>query len=336
MTPLWLTILLLLGSAIVIYLSCELFVNGVEWVGAKLAVGQKATGSILAAFGTALPESAVTLVAVAFGATVASKELGVGAALGGPLALATIAYATIGVCLLLSRQTLPKTPEVRAQFRGLARDQGWFLMIFAVKIALGLIAFAWKPWLGILFFVAYGLYVRQEMGGDGGDEEGEREPLKFAPRAAEPGTAIALIQTGIALVIIFAASRVFVSQLGILAPALGLPPQLVALLLSPIATELPETMNAIIWIRQGKHRLALANVSGAMMIQATIPTAFGLFWTPWLLGTPLLVAAGATAIAVAIMFFSFRAGVVSRRLLAAMGLLYVAFAATIVALHITA
>ena len=53
---------------------------------------------------------------------------------------------------------------------------------------------------------------------------------------------------------------------------------LVALLLSPVATELPETLNAWIWVRQGKERLALANISGAMMIQATIPTALGLFF----------------------------------------------------------
>ena len=79
--------------------------------------------------------------------------------------------------------------------------------------------------------------------------------------------------------VIFAASRVFVGQLNALGPALGLKPQLLALLLSPIATELPETMNAIIWVRQGKHRLALANISGAMMIQATVPSAFGLFYT---------------------------------------------------------
>jgi cation:H+ antiporter len=79
-----LSIALLLGSAVVIYLACEFFVNGVEWVGHRMAVGQKATGTILAAFGTALPESVVTLVAVAFGTSAASKELGVGAALGGP------------------------------------------------------------------------------------------------------------------------------------------------------------------------------------------------------------------------------------------------------------
>jgi cation:H+ antiporter len=29
---------------------------------------------------------------------------------------------------------------------------------------------------------------------------------------------------------------------------------------------MPKTMNAVIWVRQGKERLALANISGAMMI----------------------------------------------------------------------
>jgi cation:H+ antiporter len=333
MPHLWVTVALLLGSAIVIYLSCELFVNGVEWVGEKLAVGQKATGSILAAFGTALPESVVTLVAVA-GGTAVGKELGVGAALGGPLALSTIAYATVGVTLLLARKKLLKTAEIKAEFRNLSRDQGWFLLIFAAKITLGLIAFAWKPWLGILFLGAYALYVRQEMSGHSGDEEGDREPLTFQRHAAIPSTLMALLQTGLALLVIFVASRTFVAQLEALGPLLGLPPQLLALLLSPIATELPETMNAIIWVRQGKHRLALANISGAMMIQATVPTAFGLFWTPWLLDAPLLLAAGVTALAVILMFLAFRAGMISRRLLAAMALLYLVFAGLLVTLHL--
>ena len=335
MHSLWFHFALLIGAAIAIYLSCELFVNGVEWVGRKLAVGQKATGSILAAFGTALPESVVTLVAVAFGGSVAAKELGVGAALGGPLALSTVAYATVGIVLLLSRRQLPRTPEICADFRVLARDQGWFLGIFVFKIGLGLIAFAWKPWLGILFLAAYGLYIRQEMAGGGGEEEGdESEPLTFARHAGVPGTGIAILQTSLALIVIFLASRLFVAQLGALGPALGLEPQLLALLLSPIATELPETMNAIIWVRQGKYRLALANISGAMMIQATIPTAFGLFWTPWMLGAPLLLAGGITALAILGMFLAFRAGLVSRWLLAAMGLLYLVFAGLLIVLHL--
>ncbi|NKI98649.1 sodium:calcium antiporter [Novosphingobium sp. SG707] len=334
MSSLTITIALLLGSAVVIYLACEYFVNGVEWVGEKMDVGQKATGTILAAFGTALPESVVTLVAVAFGTGAAAKELGVGAALGGPLALSTIAYATVGVVLLLTGRRLAASSDMAHTFRHLSKDQGWFLAIFAAKITLGLLAFAWKPWLGVLFLAAYALYVRQELGGEGDDAEEGIEPLKFQPGRAVPATAMAVFQVLVALVVIFVASQTFVRQLEALGPALGLRPQLLALLFSPIATELPETMNAIIWVRQGKYKLALANISGAMMIQATIPTALGLFFTPWLLTPPLLVAAGATMAAILIMFLVFRRGMASRGLLAGMGLLYLVFAGVIAALHL--
>lgn len=329
-----LTIALLLGSAAVIYLACEVFVNGVEWLGRNLAVGEQATGSILAAFGTALPESVVTFVAVVFGASAAQKQIGVGAALGGPLVLSTIAYATVGVVLIACRLKLPKTPAIKRDFRNLARDQGWFLTIFAAKIGLGLIAFAWKPWLGALFLAAYGAYFWKEMHGEGDIEAQELEPLKLMPRSARPPTWAAALQTFAALIVIFAASRLFVTELGVLGPVLGLKPQLLALLLSPIATELPETLNAIIWVRQGKHRLALANISGAMMIQATVPTAFGLFFTPWVLDPALLIGAGVTALAVLAMYIAFHKGFISRGFLAAMAGFYGLFAALVLGLRL--
>jgi cation:H+ antiporter len=334
MNPLILPIALLLGSAAVIYLACEYFVNGVEWVGRRFSVGEQATGSILAAFGTALPESVVTFVAVAFGASAAQKQIGVGAALGGPLVLSTIAYATVGVVLIACRMRLPKTEAIRKDFRNLSRDQGWFLVIFAAKIALGVVAFAFKPWLGALFLAAYGAYFWKEMRGGSDIEEDELEPLKLTPKAVQPKTWAAVVQTLIALVVIFLASRLFVDQLDALGPALGIKPQLLALLLSPIATELPETLNAVIWVRQGKHRLALANISGAMMIQATVPTAFGLFFTPWILDRSLLVAAGVTALAVAAMFVAFRRGMISRVFLAAMAGFYGLFGAIVLAFRL--
>ncbi|MBS0296550.1 MAG: sodium:calcium antiporter [Proteobacteria bacterium] len=332
MTDYLVPIALLLGAAVVIYLSCEFFVNGVEWIGRKLDFGQKAVGTVLAAFGTALPESVVTLVAVAFGKDAAHKQIGVGAALGGPLVLATVAYAVVGWSLYATKRPYPGNDADRRAFGHLSRDQGWFLCIFLVKLGLGLVAFTIKPWLGIAFLAAYGLYVWKETrtGGDG--EEGEDlEPLKLQPKAAVPSLAMAFLQTGIAVAVIYLASRLFVSQIGVLGPRLGVPPQLLALFVSPIATELPETMNAIIWIRQGKVRLALANISGAMMIQATIPTAFGLFWTPWRLDAPLLIAGGVTAVAIAVLFAAFRSGRAHRGLLCAMALGYLAFVGAIVA-----
>jgi len=328
-----LTVFILLASAAVIYVACELFVNGVEWIGHRFAMGQKATGAILAAFGTAMPESVVTFVAVAFGATAAQKQIGVGAALGGPLVLATVAYAVVGGTLFFARRPL-RTATADADFKALSRDQAWFLVIFVFKLGLGLVAFAIKPWLGIAFLMAYALYAWKEMRGDQGEAEGELEPLKFAPKAAHPSTSLAVLQTLIALVVIFFASKVFVGQIDALGHRLHLPPQLLALLLSPIATELPETLNAIIWIRQGKIRLALANISGAMMIQATVPSAFGLFFTSWMLDPALIVAGAVTLAAIVMLYLGFRSGRMSRAWLSSMVALYLVFIGVVAAFRL--
>jgi len=328
-----LTLFILLASAAVIYVACELFVNGVEWIGHRFDVGQKATGTILAAFGTALPESVVTFVAVAFGVGAAQKQIGVGAALGGPLVLSTVAYAVVGWTLFAARRPL-RTASADADFKALSRDQAWFLGIFVCKLGLGLVAFAIKPWLGIAFLLAYGVYVLQEARGEQGEAEGELEPLKFAPKSAHPATWLAVVQTVIALVVIFFASKLFVSQIDVLGHGLGLPPQLLALLVSPIATELPETLNAIIWVRQGKIRLAMANISGAMMIQATVPSAFGMFFTTWMLDPALIVAGVVTLLAIVILFIGFRTGRMSRAWLSGMAALYLVFIGIIAAFRL--
>ncbi len=117
------TVLLLIGSAGLIYVGCEFFVNGIEWVGRKLGIAQNAVGTVLAAFGTALPESVVTFVAVVFGTTPAAKDTGVGAALGGPLVLATISYGLTGLAILVFRERRSQGTDLLVDRRRLARDQ---------------------------------------------------------------------------------------------------------------------------------------------------------------------------------------------------------------------
>jgi len=90
--------------------------------------------------------------------------------------------------------------------------------------------------------------------------------------------------------------------------------------------DMSEHASRHIWVRQGKENLALANISGAMMIQATIPTACGLFGTPWLFERPLIIAGGVTALAVLALFFMFRGEQVTGRRLSLASLLYLLFA----------
>jgi cation:H+ antiporter len=313
-------IVLLLVCAVAIYLSCEWFVNAVEWLGHRLQVGTVAVGTVLAAVGTALPESVVTFVAVVLGHGEAKQDIGVGAAMGGPLALATIAYGVTGLVMLT------RLRQGGAQHLGdtgkLARDQTWFLGVFVVKVALGLVAFAVKPWLGLLFFAVYVVYFWRELrnGGEGhGDDD--LEPLKLQRGRERPATWAVLVQTLLTLVVIFVASQLFVNQLEVVGPMLGLPAAVTALLLSPIATELPETMNAVIWVRQGKTPLALANISGAMMIQATVPSGLGILFTPWRFDAALIASGLVTMAAIGYLLVLLR----TRRLTAVTLTIAVAF-----------
>jgi cation:H+ antiporter len=328
-----LSIALFLLCALAIYFSCEYFVNGVEWVGRRFNLGATTTGTVLAAFGTALPESAVTFVAVVCGRTAAAKEIGVGAAVGGPLVLATISYAVVGLVLCLSRRKLQRgNTALQVDGRRLSRDQAWFLVIFALSLGLGLIDFPLKRWVGLVMFGAYGVYVWREMSRDQ-HEEGEQEEierLKLRPRDPNPTLGWAALQTVLALIMIAIASRIFVSQLEIIGAHWGVSSQFIALLLSPVATELPETLNAIIWVRQGRERLALANISGAMMIQATVPAGLGVLFTPWRFDRPLIVAVITTACAVLMLWTMFRRNRVIGANLIPIGLLYAVFAAVIV------
>jgi cation:H+ antiporter len=353
-------IALLIACAVAIYLSCEWFVNAVEWLGQRLNIGTMAVGTILAAFGTALPESVVTLVAVTTGPTAEIRNIGVGAAMGGPLVLATVAYGVTGGMLLRRRtHTRIQYRELvtagvgaasldsptrerdddggailadRAHTARLIKDQRWFMAVFVVKVALGLVAFAIKPWLGLLFFAAYGVYFWREIrGGASGDhDEHALSPLKLQPRAARPATTAVLVQTLGALSLIFVASQIFVHQLDAIGPMLGLSGAITALLLSPIATELPEIMNAIIWVRQGKTQLALANISGAMMIQATVPSGLGLLFTDWRLDHALLWSGAVTMAAITYLLATMRASKLTPRRLAMAALLYLVFAAGLI------
>jgi cation:H+ antiporter len=210
----------------------------------------------------------------------------------------------------------------------LSGDQAWFLLIFVVALVLGLVSFPFKRWFGILLFGAYALYVWREItaghGGEHADEE--LEPLKFRPKISNPGLVWASLQTLTALLVIAVASRTFVGQLENFGTYLGISPQLVALILSPVATELPETLNAVIWVRQGRERLALANISGAMMIQATVPAGLGVLFTTWRFDPPLVIAAATATAAVVLLWLMFRRRRVSGASLIPLGLLYVLFA----------
>src|SRR6478609_2214334 len=127
-------VLLLLAFAVVLA-GALLFTNAVEWIGHKLEVGVGAVGSILAAVGTAMPETLIAIVAL-LGAKQGADDVAIGAIVGAPFLLATLAMGLVGLFAYIYRQRREQGLSLRVHRPSLERDLLFFLAFFALALAL--------------------------------------------------------------------------------------------------------------------------------------------------------------------------------------------------------
>jgi cation:H+ antiporter len=282
-------VVLLLTSFAVILCGALLFTNAVEWLGHRLGLGEGAVGSILAAVGTAMPETLIAIVAL-LDATAGAEQVAIGAIVGAPFLLATLAMGLVGLFAFLYRDRREQGIELRAHRPTLERDLLFFLGFFALALAL-----AWGPPaalripVGIVMLLAYPFYVRRTLRGAGAVQAEETlQPLLFerrSERQRDPALGLCVLQLLVGLGAMVGGAHLFVENLLSIAASLGIEAVVLALVLAPLATELPEKVNSFFWVRDGKDSLALGNVSGAMVFQSTIPVGIGLIFTDWQLST---------------------------------------------------
>ena len=278
-------VLLLLVSFAVVLTGALLFTNAVEWIGHRLGLGEGAVGSILAAVGTAMPETLIAIVAL-IDSTEGSEDVAVGAIVGAPFLLATLAMGLVGLFAYSYRQRRAQGVHLDTHGPTLERDLLFFLAFFTLA---GLLA--WGPPeavripLGIVFVGSYLVYIARTLRSAGDVQEEESlNPLLFErrpERREDPGLAFCVIQLLVGLGAMVGGAHLFVEQLLGVAEDLGVDALVLALILAPLATELPEKVNSFFWVREGKDALALGNISGAMVFQSTIPVGIGLLFTDW-------------------------------------------------------
>ncbi|HEX5700862.1 MAG TPA: hypothetical protein VFX77_09450, partial [Rubrobacter sp.] len=162
----------ILGAAI-------LFTNAVEIMGDRLNLGAGAVGSLLAAVGTALPETMIPLVAI-FGALIlgsgsaAAGEIGIGAILGAPFLLATLALFIVGTAGIGYKGRRETGSEITADRQTAIPDLVFFLVCFVPAAAAGILSLPLplKIGLAVALLVAYVLYVVRtvKQGGEAEDD----------------------------------------------------------------------------------------------------------------------------------------------------------------------
>ena len=288
--------LLLLFSFAVVLAGALMFTNAVEWIGHKLNLGEGAVGSILAAVGTAMPETLIAIVAL-LSVSEGSEDVAIGAIVGAPFLLGTLAMGLVGLFAYLYRDKREQGVELRAHKPTLERDLLFFLVLFSLG---GLLA--WGPpdavriGVGIVFILAYFFYVALTLR-EGGEVQSEESlnPLIFerrAERREDPALALCVIQLVVGLGAMVGGAHLFVEELLHIAEDIGVEALVLALILAPLATELPEKVNSFFWVREGKDALALGNITGAMVFQSMIPVGIGMIFTDWDLTWTALLSIG--------------------------------------------
>ncbi|MCL4874018.1 sodium:calcium antiporter [bacterium] len=326
-------ILLLVFWLVVIVAAAEVFTNAIESLGARLKFSEGVTGSIFAAVGTALPETMVPLVAIFGGNSVhVREEVGVGAILGAPFMLSTLAMFLIGAALWQFQGTKRKA-TLAPERSGFRRDIEFFLFAFTLAF---LVAFTPQEYRLLRVFIAavlvitYFYYILETVKAsaalvEDGHATENSKPL-YLGVVLKDHMWVIVLQLLIALGLIIAGAKGFVHGVEYLSEALRLPVMALSLLIIPVATELPEKVNSIIWIRKGKDTMALGNITGAMVFQGTLLPAVGIFLTPWTVNLTVVASSALTiAAGVWLYFIAMRVKRIAPWLFIVNGALYIAF-----------
>lgn len=287
------TIIALAGALLLILLSCEVFTNGIEWFGCRLGLSETATGSILAAVGTAMPETIIPIIAIFLGSEAHGEEIGEGAILGAPFMLGTLAMFIGGITIMMAHKRGRRADRLLLHENHVERDLGYFMLAYTLALLTGLLGMQTlfdssviNYGVAVVLILAYVFYVRRTLRDECVIEESSC-PMLYMSRLTgvdsrgKLGFKLITLQVVAALAGIIVGAKIFVEEVEVVASVVGVSPMILAFLIAPIATELPEKFNSVIWYWRSKDTLALGNITGAMVFQSSIPVSIGLLFTSW-------------------------------------------------------
>jgi len=340
-------VLVLIAALAVILLSCEVFTNGVEWLGLRLGLAETATGSVLAAVGTAMPETIIPLIAIFLGTETQGEEIGEGAILGAPFMLGTLAMFIGGIAVWYGYSRGKRKPYLKLRKDHAERDMKYFMIAYSLALLTGILGLSEdfrntyiNMGAAMILLLAYGFYLHRTLK-DEETEKGNSCPdlyvckiCEINPAKGRFGLVLIILQVVAALIGIIAGAKIFVTEIEEVSLAVGISPIILAFLIAPIATELPEKFNSVLWYLRSKDTLGFGNITGAMVFQSCIPVSIGLLFTSWKLEPINIASIMIAMLSSAWLYFSIRRNNgISYRVMLASGSLYAVYIALLFVLE---
>ncbi len=288
---------LLLSLGFILF-AAHFFCNALEHLGAELKLSENVVGSIFAAVATALPETVIPILSIiGISQSNLNQSISMASIIGAPFMLSTISISIMAFAVLKSRGLYGR---IQPNSLGLNRDLSFFLLAYTVAFAaLFLQHNSYTKLTNIIFGISlvlmYAIYIwctiksstnlPNNKENDNNQHIKKDTPLFITHLRGirlykHIKTAILLqLIIGLGMLIYFA--HIFIVQINIIAYEYELSSFLLSLIIIPLATELPEKINSVLWIRRKRDTLAVGNITGAMVFQGTLLPTISILSGTW-------------------------------------------------------
>jgi cation:H+ antiporter len=303
------TVLILLGSMVLVFVSSLLFVNALEWLGHHLKLGSSFVGAILSPLFTSLPELIVILIAIFSRMGETGPEIGIGTIFGEPFMASSLSYGLVGLSVIIGYLAKKRASTAMVIDRTLSLPYIFIIILFPLTLVPGFVHVAWLKYFFGLFFLAgfifYMLLMYRKRMTELIEESEELTFARWVPESLSYQRIALAAQILVAVVLLYFGSRYLVSSVATTAQGIKISPLALAMIIIPGATAIPETITAIIWGYRGKDTLSIGSLVGEKILYATFYPAVGLFLTSWVLDVHAVFSVIVTTIISLLLLYSF-------------------------------
>ena len=298
MTSTFLPVSEVAGGIVMLIVSSLILTLTIEEIGKRGKFTERFTGTVISPVFTAMPELVIIIIALVLVGKEPGSEVAAGTIIGEPFMVSAIGFPIVASTLLYSsrKKKIESIDPILSKsliYLGLVFPImliPWFFGFAIIRITVAVVL--------VILYVVFLLFVR-------GKETFEEEATSIRIRS---GTMLSVIIAA-GVVFLIAGSMILVQGIDSLSLQTGLNRELITILLVPIGTIVPETLNAIIWASRSKTSLAIGAMAGEEMYFATFFPALGILASQWVITTSGIVAILLTSsfsIALGIVTYRFR------------------------------
>ena len=282
-----LTILSLLGSIALVFISSILFINVLEWLAHHLKLGSSFVGAIVSPLFTSLPELIVILIAIFSKMGETGPAIGIGTIFGEPLMASSLSYGLVGFAVIIGYLTKKRASATMVIDRTLSLPYIVIIVLFPLTLIPGFVHLSWvRFFFGFFFLTAFVVYIslmyRKRMA-ELIEKSEELIFTRIVPESDYSEKIASAAQILVAVGLLYFGSRYLVSSVANIAQGINISPLGLAMIVIPAATAIPETITAVIWGHKGQDTLSIGSLVGEKVLYSTFYPALGLFLTSWVL-----------------------------------------------------